>query len=511
MRMRKSLLGFLGGMAGLFLCALWFQSVDGGTDYVRYHQHLEQPSEAELGICPVCGGTAELCTHLPIINIETGGQKIPGYPVADELGTVAYYETGDNGEEEILVQFSTVSEEGVYHHPTDAPTQTGQALFRIRGNSSRWFSKSNYRLKLVEDDNPELETKQSLLGMTAGTEWSLHGPFLDKTLMRNYMWMNLSAEIMGYAPNVRFCELMLDGEYQGVYVLMEMISVDDGRVDITRYEDGDPITSYLVRIEPKTNPLKVLDNFTLYTYRMEEERHLELLYPGLIHQSQQVKDYVQTDFSEIEKMLYSADMVNGTADWQSVLDINSFVDYYILNEFLAINDSFTASTYFYQDVRGKLCAGPVWDFNNVLDNFFLSVPRREFILSQRGWFSQLMQDEDFVEAVISRYRELREGALSEEYLLTYVDQVEEWLGSAIDRNYEVWGFSFDPNQVSSRERRRPEIGSDLTLEELNPGSYEQAIDWMEDYMIDRGRWMDEHIESLRQYCHPSKGAAQMQG
>ncbi len=49
------------------------------------------------------------------------------------------------------------------------------------------------------------------------------------------------------------------------------------------------------------------------------------------------------------------------------------------------------------------------------------------------------------------------------------------------------------------------------MRDVNPSSYEEAVEWMMDYIVDRGRWMDEHIESLRQYCHPSRFANQMLG
>jgi hypothetical protein len=62
------------------------------------------------------------------------------------------------------------------------------------------------------------------MGMPAHDEWALYGPFLDKTLLRNYLGMNISAEVMGYAPNVRFCECFLDGRYQGVYLFMETVA-----------------------------------------------------------------------------------------------------------------------------------------------------------------------------------------------------------------------------------------------------------------------------------------------
>ncbi len=510
--MRRGIIAMAGMAVCVLLLSVFFQDLGGQAGVLRYQQHREQPSEEALGPCGACGGAGTLCTHLPIIHIETGGQTIPGRPYEGPDGVTAGYYTGDFGEEEILVRFSTISEEGVWHHGDDAPTEEGTALFRYRGNSSRWFTKGNFRLRTVEEDDPLTARRLGLLGMKAGKEWALHGPFLDKTLMRNYMCMNLSAEVMGtWVPDTRFCEVILDGEYQGVYLLMETIGVEENRLDLREYEPGDPVLSYLVRIEPYTNPGKVLDNFSHYSYRMEPGRHLELLYPGVANQTRQVREYVQADYNEAERMLYSVEMLDGSGSWQQELDMESFVNYYILMEFFGINDTFGASTYFYRDARGKLAIGPVWDYNNAFDNFLRPISSQEFLLSQRGWYAKLTQDREFVEQVISRYRQLRRGVLSEERLVAYEKEIEAWLGSAVDRNFSVWGWTFDPEQLSSRERQRPDPATGETLQETNPSSYKEAVAWMMDYIIGRGRWMDEHIESLRQYCHPSRFANQMLG
>ena len=521
---KTKLLYLLTAVAALAAAVVFTQwdALNGGTE--RYHQHLEQPSGEELGPCAVCGGEADLCTHLPVICVDTGGQFIPGKGIFDSDGMLLSYETGPNGETEIPVTVRTVDGEGVWHHAGDEPSVTAQATFRIRGNSSRAFSKSSYRIELYENGDPEDGLDLPLLGMEPGDEWALHGPFLDKTLIRNYMWMNISAEVMGDAPDVRFCELVLDGEYQGLYLLMETISEGPGRVDLTDYRAGDAVCSYIVRICSRPNPAKTLDAFSFYTDRLDSERGIELLYPTLDYQTQQVKDYVAADFSELEKVLYSSQIPQGDGAYKRMLDLDSFVDFYILQEFLAVNDAFSKSTYFYKDVRGKLYAGPVWDYNNVFDNFFVPLEMEGFILDQRGWFGQLMMDSDFVERVIDRWHSLRRDVLSEERLNEYIDQTIAWLGDAVDRNFQVWGWSFDPTQLGSLERREPnwwdvaQASEGLGPEEqkqaaaqmvaaLNPSDLDEAVDWMREYMNERGRWIDQNIETLRRHCQQSKNAS----
>lgn len=501
-----TLLAVLGVMLGFTILSEY-------RDVPRYHQHLEQPSEAELG--PYTD-TSDFVTHLPILQIDTGGQMIPGAAILDQDDVQVGYETTPEGADEILVRLSVTDTPNQYHRLSDTPTLESEARFRIRGNTSRLFPKANYRIKLVDEKDSTQDIDLPLLGMDSGNEWSLHGPYLDKTLMRNYLCMNLSAEIMGDAPDVRFCEVFVNGEYRGVYLLMETITEGPGRVELTEYEEGDPLFSYMFRIEAQKSFLptgsNVLDNFSYYTLRLEDNARVEVLYPTTRYQTPEVLDYINTDLSEIERRLYSREMDQNPESCWEYLDMESFANYYILQEFFGINDMFSASTYFYKDVRGKLHIGPVWDYNNAFNNYIIQMPENEFLLSQKGWYSQLMRSEHFVEYVIARYHALRQHFLSDEYLTNYVTDVKTWLGSAVDRNFSVWGYTFDVTKLSVWERQRPGTDRDSSMEELrelNPSSYDEAIEMMLDYAVDRGAWMDEAVESLRQYCHPSKNAYSM--
>ena len=107
--------------------------------------------------------------------------------------------------------------------------------------------------------------------MDAHYEWALYGPYLDKTLIRNYMWYNIAGEIMDYAPNVRFCEVMLNGEYQGLYVMVETITNGkESRVNVSEPIENTLSTGYVLRLDRgSANDLKNINNFTYYTYRID--------------------------------------------------------------------------------------------------------------------------------------------------------------------------------------------------------------------------------------------------
>jgi len=513
--MRRSVIYQVVSFLVITICIIGLIHVGANDDVQRYHQHLERPSAADLDECLLFSDEM-FCTHLPIIAIDTFGAQIPGRPLGFESrlythDSIRAFHTTPDGETEIEVSVSVIDNANTWNHISDNPSYESLAMMRIRGNSSRFFDKPNYRISLIHsnaEDNP-----LPLLGMDPHAEWALHGPFLDKTLMRNYMWMNIAAEVMGpghFVPEVRFFELILNGEYQGVYVLMETIRVSPNRVNLNRHRPNMPTTSFLTRLDTFTQtPDRKVNTFATYTHRLEGGNTMEILYPGRTMQSDSVREYVARNISTVERLLYSPEIIWNSRVYEQYIDVNSFINFYIINEFIANNDLWAGSTYIHKDVRGRLVAGPVWDFNNVMDNFFISMPVDKFLLADRGWFDRLMMCPNFTDRVIRRWHLLRRSTLSEERLISYMQEVEDWLGPAIYRNFEVWGYSFDPSKVSHMARRQltyAEAAEGLTLRDVNPSSFEEAQEWARDYMIERGQWMDGYIETLRQFSHPSRHA-----
>lgn len=481
-----------------------FKKIDSESEVIRYHQHQSAIIENDLNKNM---NSNVLTTHLPIVSIKTNGQKIPGNELLDEKGDGIAIETTEDGKEDIFAKLYTFENINDWNSTDQKSDVESDILIHIRGNSSRSFDKHSYRIELIKENNPEDKNDVPLLGMNEESSWILHGPFFDKTLIRNYVGMNISAMIMGDVPEVRFCELMIDDEYQGLYILMETIKVSEQRLNLTKYEPGDPVMSYVVSLEARGELDSYIDTFSFYSKKLEENGRYELVYPGKKYQDDWVKDYVSRDFSRIENMIYSWNVSLEPEFYLECLDEESFVDYYILQEFMALNDMYMGSTYFYKDVRGKLHIGPVWDYNNAFNNYILEMPVDELLLCQRGFYSQLMKSERFVECVISRYKELRNGVLSEEFLLNYIDETVAWLGNAIERNYSKWGYVFQWENLSNNMIRRYTYDNLENIESINPSSHEMAVQMMKSFISERGQWMDENIESLRQYCHSSRNMA----
>lgn len=454
------------------------------TKQDRTHQHLEsnwQGTNIE--------DSEEPYTHLPIIMIDTRGQRIPGAPLGGGLGT----ETSEDGKTEITSSLSVIDLQKGRNSIEDKPTLESLANIRYRGNSSRHFDKKSYKVDLVFENGDE--NKVEMLGMSIHDEWVLNGPFLDRTLMRNYLAMNLAGEIMDYAPNVRYCELYVDGDYKGVYLLMENITKGRGRVNIKKPDKNSRSTDYVIRLDREGKGKQQINDYSFYSNRHADSA-INIIYPGQAQMTDARKEYIEADISKFEKAIYSYDLSDKEKGYIKYIDLDEFADFFIINEFFGDSDAGRFSTFYYKSARGKLKPS-VWDFNNSSDNY-IEYPKDEtkFSMLDIPVFDALIKDEKFIDTVVARYRSHRKGVLSEDYLLNYLDETNLWLGDAVDRNYEKWGYIFDLSNYDGMNY--------LTPVDRNYTSHSESVKQLKRYIKRRGKWLDEHITSLYQYTHKSR-------
>ena len=455
----------------------------------RVHQHLtaRQPDAG----CD-CDGS-ELCTHLPLVLIDTGGQEIPGKVTGqtDDFGETINTLAAD-GRDVIDVSFVIVDNQTRNNHPSDEATLTTTAQIRVRGHSSRLFEKSPYQLDFV-DENGEA-APAAVMGMPAHSEWVLYGPYLDKSLVRNYMWYNIAGEVMEWAPNVRYCELILNGEYRGLYLMVETITDGvDCRLNLSTTEQNVKTTGYLLRGD-RTTQEDLGGQRDIYTYleRMLTLRtDILIKYPGRSSLTQELRQEIELDYAAFEKALYSYDYDTDDYGYWNYIDVDNFVDYFLINEFSLNVDAGRYSTYIYKDLSGKFKLA-VWDFNNACDNFPADPLTPDQInMVSHTWFFMLCKSEDFVERLLDRYDELRASVLNETYLLNYIDETLAYLGPAVERNNQRWNDAMTQWEP-------------LTPVERNLHSHEEAVDQLKEWLYERGIWLDENIHTIRQNCHPSR-------
>ncbi len=401
---------------------------------------------------------------------------------------VLFIETDDtiNGDSAVYGKISIINDDndGQSHSITQKPDVTINAGVKYRGASSKHFDKRQYRISFYKSEKMDYAYNYDLLGMGKASEWVLHGPFLDKTLARNYMVYNLSSEIMEWAPECRYVELFENGKYKGVYLAVEPVTNGEGRLRLSTFGLLNSETSYILardRVDSDINPLNNYGKTGGFT-----SNNLYVLYPGGKSIMDEQYKWIENDISRFEKALYGDDFADPDTGYAAYIDVDNFVDYYIINEVVMNHDAGNLSTYVYKELGGKLMMA-VWDYNNSYDNYqWFAEDFSEFYLTEKAWFHRLVKDKNFIDKVVERYKILRQKELSTEHMFEYIDSSKQIMGTALGRNFKVWGYTFYQNQLVGHNR-------DIT-------SYEGAVSQLKDAIKKRFDFLDSHIGDLYKYC-----------
>jgi len=413
---------------------------------------------------------------LPLIMINSGSNVIQ-----QDVKTMVDMGIIDNGP-------------GKMNYVTDVwNNYSGKAGIEIRGSSSTMFDKKNYGIELwktAEDD-----TSFSLMGLPAESDWILHGPFSDKTLIRNYLAYALARDMGHYAPRTRFCELFLNDQYRGVYVLIERIKRDSARVDIAKLlptdVTGDQLTGgYIVKIDRSAGDYsdgwfspylgtgsEGSSPFFAYSYPQRDK-----IGPGQ-------KTYIKNKITSFENALHGNQYLDPYTGYKTFIDVSSFVDYFIMVELSKNTDGYRLSTFLHKDRDGKdprLHMGPIWDYDlafgnaNYYDSFNAYGWNYTFVSDGWGtpfWWSRMMTDPYFLNMLYCRWHEFRQGVLSDESMMARIDSATAVIGDASGRNFVQWpihGVWVWPNYF---------VGN----------TFEEDVNFMKTWITNRAAWLDANI------------------
>ena len=262
--------------------------------------------------------------------------------------------------------------DGTRNYMTDVNTPAfinynGRISIEIRGSSSQTLPKKQYGLTTLLTDNIS-NNNVSLLGMPSENDWILNGMGYEPSLIRDYLFYNLARQMGEYASRTVYCEVVINGDYVGLYVFQEKIKPDSNRVNILKITSTDnslPNVSggYITKSDKTTGNDPVA--WTMISYAWTTDFIHE--YPDPSDVTPQQSTYIQSQFTNLETTAHNnnTSVSNG---FPSVIDIPSFVDFMLLNELGSNADGYQLSTFFHKDRNGKLRAGPIWDFNLTLGN-----------------------------------------------------------------------------------------------------------------------------------------------
>ena len=382
-------------------------------------------------------------SNLPIviINTDINPDTNQPYPVVDDprvLATMKIIKRPD----------------GTRNYLTDQNTASflnynGRIDIEIRGSTSQDLPKKGYGLTTRQADNVS-NNNVSLLGMPSENDWILNGLAFDPSLIRDYLSYNLARQMGNYAPRTEFCEVVINGDYRGLYILQEKIKADGNRVNIVKITNSDNTSpnltgGYITKADKTTGGDPVA--WTMQSYSGTTEFIHDLPKPEDV--TPQQNTYIKSQFTNLGISSH-ANNSSLTAGYPAVIDIPSFIDFMISSELSSNADSYQLSTYFHKDRGGKLRAGPIWDYNLTYGNdlFAYGLDRSHYDVWQlddgdntgaRFW-RDLFQNPTYRCYLSKRWNELTHTGQPLEYsnLVTIIDQTVANIMEAEAREEERW-------------------------------------------------------------------------
>ena len=405
-------------------------------------------------------------------------------------------------------------------------THTQFMGIEYRGSTSyRMSDKKSFGFEIWDEGGNDLSVE--VLGMPAQEDWILMGQvfrapntLFDTTFLFHRLGYEIFRSMGNYAARSRFVELEINGEYLGVYLLMEKLKRDENRIAIQPMSNLDTSTEgisggYILKIDKTSGsevgvgkPLSYFDNnwdddaryteavsfrsdFSIFGEEIQEapygppyhpNQYLETYYvyeyPDYKRITPEQKNYIQNEIGQFERALLARD-----GSYTNFINLQSFVDYFILNELTMNEDAYRLSTFLYKDRNGPIHLGPVWDLNIGYHRKWNRVPESDWIANYNDyisedawmvpfWWDILLEDEAFKNLLKSRWQTLRSGALQISSIESRIDADVNTLkdSGAIDRNFQRWkGIEVD---------------------------YDSEISALKDYLNRRINWMDQKITQM---------------
>lgn len=315
---------------------------------------------------------------------------------------------------------------------------------RGRGNTTWWWPKKPYLIKL--------DKKESVFGMPKHKRWILLANFLDRTMMRNMVSMKVSSMTnLAWTPHCEPVELVLNGKHRGNYLLIEQVRVDKNRVNIKEMTEqdnsGEAVTGgYLLECDfHYDNEVQWAEpHGGCVEWGPEGGIPFGIKYPDSEDLTDAQVAYIKQYVFDTAEALYGPDFADPDKGYAHYLDVDSFVDYWIVFEVMGNHElGNPGSVYMHKDRGGKLVAGPCWDFDWGVLSYETSPQGKTGLINGKAiWYARLFEDPVFKEKVRKRFQELLPQL---ETIPDYIDALQARLSESAKYNFRLW----DPAEDAS--------------------------------------------------------------
>lgn len=389
-------------------------------------------------------GQENFSSHLPIVIIQTDPDPSNGQPmpIVDELKVGAWMKI-------IYVNDQTTNHLSDSTNPT-CLNYDGHIGIETRGSTSQFSEKKSYGLETRHADGTN--NNVSLMGLPKENDWVLNSIYSDPCYLRDCLTYTLGRRTGHYAPRTHYCEVFVNGDYRGLYMLTEKIKIDRHRVDIAKLAATDTVEpavtgGYIFKAdranqgEPMAwaTPSSLPDNYVIYI--LHDPKPSKAV-PAQVH-------YIHSYFDRFQQAVADGD--TSLVGYPSMIDEESFVDYMIINELASNVDAYQLSTFFHKDRDGELCAGPLWDFNFAYGNDFSDRSHHDQWQFANGsntgspFWQQLFNDPWFQRRLISRWKQLTAAnhPLSFHNTKLLIDSIANHIYPALVRERLRWNLDYD--------------------------------------------------------------------
>ncbi len=409
-------------------------------------------------------------SNLPIVVINTNNQTI-----VDEPRIVCHMGIIWNGP-------------GVTNYITDAfNNYNGKISIEIRGSTSQQYPKKSYGFETI--DTLGNKKNVSLLTMPKENDWILYGAYPDKSLMRNEITYDLFRNMQAWSPRFVYCELVINGQYKGIYTLMEKIKIDYNRVNIFKLDSNGNISGgYIIKVDKLTGGSNT-------TWTSPYQSKLKFLYhdPEYAELSQNERNYIKNYVTNFENAVYGPNFKDSIVGYRAFINTASFIDFMLMQELGRTVDGYRSSSFMYKDndgKGGKLTCGPMWDFNlsygnadycSAYDttgwqyNFANVCP--SFTTEPPKWWGRLLEDSTFANELQCRWQYLRKTILKTSYINNWIDSVALHINSAQQRNFMQW----------------PILGVYVNWNYFVGNTFQEEVDYLKWWFKSRSEYMDNFL------------------
>ena len=351
-----------------------------------------------------------------------------------------------------------------------------KGYIKIKGSRDLNLNKQSYFFELVQYEK-FLDFK------TKSNKWTLVSNYGDKTLLRNFVALELSRKLeMDYTIDCKPIDLMVNGEYKGTYNLCENVDVSENKVNIEKMDKDD-----LKEPELTGGYLLEINGFAYFgNHYINSKRGIPVSIRDPEEENEIQSYYINEKFDELEMEVFDNNFTK--------IDNNTFINYFLIEEIIGNSQAYW-NTYIYKKRNSEIFYfGPIYDNNYMgFDNDQRAFPvncKRNYAFNYGlsagtadKFINQIISNNETFEKIKEKWKNIYENKLKIEDINAFIDKMEEYINESRILNFMRWDI----------------LNKKVAYNPKTYGSYEEEINALKDFIKHRINWLNDKILNSNSY------------